>query len=59
MKPRHFPLTSDGYLIAKKWLQEIGKWEQVSTTGFSVDGWSIIETANWLWEQNDSKRGEL
>ena len=34
-----------GYKEAKKWLQEIGEWENVNTHGFSTDGWRSIDTA--------------
>jgi hypothetical protein len=50
---RHFPLTPEGYLDAKKWLVEIGEWDYVSTHGFSVDGWSIIDTANLMWSKRN------
>lgn len=46
-----FTFDPEGYKQAKEWLIEIGKWEVVSNGGFSVDGWSIIESANFLWEQ--------
>ena len=48
---RFHPQT--GYDDAKKWLQEIGKWEYVSTHGFSTDGWSIIATANTMWDKRN------
>ena len=46
MKVKHFEFTSEGYLKAKKYLKKVGEWKQVSTHGFSTDGWSIIATAN-------------
>jgi hypothetical protein len=44
-----FALTTEGYIQAKRWLMEIGKWEEVSTRGFSTDGYTIVHTANLLW----------
>lgn len=46
-----FESTTEGYNQAKQWLQSIGKWDEVSTTGLSVDGYSIVNTANVLWKQ--------
>jgi hypothetical protein len=52
----HFHPTKD-YDKAKAWLQEIGKWDYISTHGFSTDGWSIISTANSIWNNmNKSKQ---
>jgi hypothetical protein len=48
-----FSYDTDGYTNAVKWLKEQGKWEYVSTHGQSVDGWSIVETANVLWSQQN------
>ena len=48
---RFHPQT--GYDEAKKWLQEIGEWEYVSTHGFSTDGWSIVATANAMWNKRN------
>ena len=48
---KHFPLNAKGYLKAKKWLKEIGKWEYISTHGFSTDGYSIIEEANSIYDK--------
>ena len=42
------------YSNAVRWLKEIGKWDYVSTHGQSTDGWSIIQTANVLWEQQNN-----
>lgn len=44
-----------GYNEAEKWLREIGEWDYVSTHGFSTDGWSIIATANAMWNQRNPK----
>jgi hypothetical protein len=44
-------MTAEGYLAAKEWLQTIGEWERISTTGFSVDGYSITAAANVLWDE--------
>ena len=44
-----------GYEEAKEWLQEIGKWDYVSTHGFSTDGWSIIATANAIWDKRNGQ----
>lgn len=43
--------SQNGYEEAKKWLIEIGEWDRVSTTGSSTDGWSIVATANVLWDK--------
>lgn len=48
-----FQYTTAGYEEAKKWLQEIGEWEYVSTHGFSTDGWSIVATANAIWDKRN------
>ena len=48
-----FSYDTVGYANAVKWLKEQGKWEYVSTHGQSVDGWSIVETANVLWSQQN------
>jgi hypothetical protein len=48
---QRFPFTNEGYKEAKEWLQEIGKWESVSTSGASVDGYSIVESANSFWNK--------
>lgn len=42
-----------GYAEAQKWLKEIGEWEYVSTHGSSTDGWSIIATANSIWDKRN------
>ena len=44
-----------GYNEAKKWLQEIGEWNYVNTHGFSTDGWSIIATANAIWDKQNNR----
>jgi hypothetical protein len=51
-----FEYTTEGYLEAKKWLQDIGEWDRVSNQGFSnqgfsTDGWSITQTANIIWDK--------
>lgn len=51
-----FQFTHDGYIEAEKWLKDIGVWEKVSTGGFSTDGFSIIATANSMWEQRDESK---
>jgi transcriptional regulator with XRE-family HTH domain len=43
---KEFQHSASGYLKAKKWLEEIGEWDRVSTSGFSTDGWSIVSEAN-------------
>jgi hypothetical protein len=50
-----FSYDTVGYTNAVKWLKEQGKWEYVSTHGQSVDGWSIVETANVLWSQQNGR----
>lgn len=49
----HFSFDVEGYSDAQAWLKEIGEWGRVSTSGFSTDGWSIIETANVIWEKRN------
>lgn len=44
-----FEYSIEGYMQAKKWLKSIGKWEEVSTRGFSTDGWSIVAAANSIF----------
>lgn len=51
-----FTFDTEGYNKAKEWLIEIGEWDRISTTGFSVDGWSIIESANVLWKKSHSDK---
>ena len=46
-----FAFTGEGYLEAQKWLQEINEWEYISTHGFSTDGYSIVNTANSIWNR--------
>ena len=46
-----FSYTNEGYLEASQWLRSTGRWEYVSTHGFSVDGYSLVLTANNLWKQ--------
>jgi hypothetical protein len=52
---RQFPLDEDGYEAAAKWLKSIGKWEEVISSSFSLDGWTIVETANSIWIKEQSK----
>ena len=49
-----FTFDETGYIEAKKYLQEIGVWENASKSGFSVDGYSIVERAN-----NEYKKSNL
>lgn len=49
-----FEISSLGYKEAVSWLKEIGKWEYISTHGFSVDGYSIVETANSMWKKQNN-----
>jgi hypothetical protein len=46
-----FEFTAEGYQLAKAWLIETDQWEYTSTHGFSVDGYSLVETANVLWKE--------
>ena len=46
-----FLYTTNGYEEVKKWLQEINEWDRVSNHGFSTDGWSIIQSANFLYNK--------
>lgn len=50
---RRFSYDAKGYSAAQTWLKEIGEWERVSSSGFSTDGWSIVETANVIWEKRN------
>ena len=50
---REFEMTPQGYLEAKKWLTEIGEFDRLNKSGFSTDGYSIVQSANVLvgrWE---------
>ena len=44
-----------GYSEAKAYLEEIGEWDYVSSHGFSTDGWSIIASANAIWDKNNNE----
>jgi len=46
-----FKYTTNGYSEAKEWLISIGEWDRISREGLSVDGWSIISAANYLWDK--------
>ena len=48
-----FSMSEKGYSEAKAYLEEIGEWDYVSTHGFSTDGWSIIATANSIWDNRN------
>lgn len=48
---KRFSLDTNGYEEAQSWLKEIGQWENISTSGFSTDGYSITEAANRLWNK--------
>ena len=48
----HFHPDLD-YDKAEAYLKEIGEWDYVSTHGFSVDGWSIIASANSIWDERN------
>jgi len=41
-----FAYTAEGYKKAQQFLKDIGEWGRVSTFGFSIDGWSIVQSAN-------------
>lgn len=45
-----------GYSEAKTYLEEIGEWDYVSTHGFSTDGWTIIATANSIWDKRNGRK---
>lgn len=45
---KEFEMTPKGYIEAKKWLIEIGEFDRLSKSGFSVDGYSIVQSANVL-----------
>jgi len=51
-----FPSSTVGYMEAKEWLKEIGEWDRISTTGFSTDGWSIVNSANSIWKKRERLR---
>lgn len=57
MENVRFEYTSEGYLEAKQWLEEIKQWDRVSRYGFSTDGWSIVSEANSLWERTKETDG--
>jgi len=44
----------EGYSEARIYLKAIGEWDYVRTHGFSTDGWSIIATANSIWDDRNS-----
>ena len=48
-----FSYDAIGYANAVDWLKENNKWDYVSKHGQSVDGWSIVHTANALYEQEN------
>lgn len=50
-----FEYTPLGYTLAVKWLKENKHWSYVSNHGQSVDGWSIINTANSLYEESQKE----
>ena len=52
MKSNHFSQDTKGYKSAKKWLQEIGEWENVVKNSFSLDGWTIVEAANKMYPKD-------
>ena len=56
---RRFSFDAEGYSSAQAWLKEIGEWERVSTSGVSTDGWSIIETANVIFEKINGLKYEI
>lgn len=45
---KQFNFTPEGYLEAKQWLSEIGEFERLNNSGFSTDGYSIVQAANVL-----------
>jgi hypothetical protein len=50
---KEFEYTPAGYLKAKKWLTKIGEFDRLNKSGFSTDGYSIVQAANVLlgrWE---------
>ena len=51
---RKFPLTGEGCEAAISYLKEIGEWEYASTHGFSTDGYSITDTANYFWRKRSN-----
>jgi hypothetical protein len=48
-----FAMNTNGYNEAKAYLISIGEWENASTRGFSVDGYSVVQFANSCWEKNE------
>lgn len=53
---KKFEFTQEGYLAAKKWLTEIGEFERLSKSGFSTDGYSIVQAANVLVDRALTKK---
>lgn len=51
-----FDYTSYGYQKACEYLKSIGEWEKASTTGFSTDGWSIVQYANDVWAKRNKDK---
>ena len=52
-----FKPTTEGYSLAKKWLYE-HKLLHCFTNGFSVDGWSVVECANYEYKKYEEENNE-
>lgn len=47
-----FEYSTNGYILAVKYLKDIGKWDTANKM-WSTDGWSIVMFANDIWDKNN------
>lgn len=47
-----FPMTSDGYIAAKKYLKEMGRYGEFLVNLTSTDGYSLVAFANSVYREN-------
>ena len=48
-----FEMTGDGYILAKEYLEAIGKLEEFENNRTSVDGYSLVAFANYYKGKED------
>ncbi len=46
-------MTREGYVAAKKYVMEIGRYDEFLNNNTSVDGYSLVAFANSIKENND------
>ncbi len=46
-----FEMTLEGCAKATEWLKENGHYEEFMNNGFSVDGYSLVATANYYRQE--------